>query len=175
MSTQTATVETLTAEVRVLMVGSRQVTLSVYRQLDRHPSDQVRPFGRVSDKQDESRYGCRNVFVVGCDVTTGVLVRSEHFVVDPKPQRYKELIDRRDIKSGRSYTNQRNSVQPFSAERRKEERRQVHSRRVQHGSGVWVWAESMDEYKERVSAWEEAVSKYKEWTSLPLIVLAGLR
>lgn len=29
-----ATVEVLTAEVRTLMVGSRQVTLSVYRQLD---------------------------------------------------------------------------------------------------------------------------------------------
>ena len=33
-NTTTATVETLTAEVRVLMVGSRQVTLSVYNQLD---------------------------------------------------------------------------------------------------------------------------------------------
>lgn len=32
--TDTATVETLTAEVRVLMVGNRQITLSVYRQLD---------------------------------------------------------------------------------------------------------------------------------------------
>lgn len=53
---QTATVETLTAEVRTLMVGSRQVTLSVYRQLDSvspYPSlfitdHNFSPFGRVN-------------------------------------------------------------------------------------------------------------------------------
>ena len=47
-ATQTATVETLTAEVRVLMVGSRQVTLSVAKQLDRVPLDALSPFGRVA-------------------------------------------------------------------------------------------------------------------------------
>ena len=42
-----ATVEVLTAEVRVLQVGRRQVTLSVVRQLDwANPADVV-PFGRV--------------------------------------------------------------------------------------------------------------------------------
>lgn len=44
----TATVETLTAEVRTLMVGSRQVTLSVARQLDVVPPTHLEPFGRVS-------------------------------------------------------------------------------------------------------------------------------
>ena len=44
---ETATVEVLTAEVRVLMVGSRQVTLSVARQLDQVPLEAVEPFGRV--------------------------------------------------------------------------------------------------------------------------------
>lgn len=48
----TATIETLTAEVRVLMVGSRQVTLSVAKQLDRasfleDAPDAITPFGRV--------------------------------------------------------------------------------------------------------------------------------
>lgn len=45
----TATVETLTAEVRVLMVGNRQVTLSVAKQLDRvHPMNrQFTPMGRI--------------------------------------------------------------------------------------------------------------------------------
>jgi hypothetical protein len=43
----TATVETLTAEVHVLMVGKRQVTLSVYRQLDHVSPDEIVPFGRV--------------------------------------------------------------------------------------------------------------------------------
>lgn len=44
----TATVETLTAEVRVLMVGSRQVTLSVYRQLDKCRLAEFIPMGRVN-------------------------------------------------------------------------------------------------------------------------------
>lgn len=49
---KTATVETLTAEVRVLMVGSRQVTLSVFKQLDEvelesDDGDHFQPWGRV--------------------------------------------------------------------------------------------------------------------------------
>lgn len=43
----TATVELLSAEVRVLMVGNRQVTLSVYRQLDVVKVEAIEPFGRV--------------------------------------------------------------------------------------------------------------------------------
>jgi hypothetical protein len=47
-----ATVETLTAEVRTLVVGSRQVTLSVAKQLDRLDlfcwgPGAITPFGRV--------------------------------------------------------------------------------------------------------------------------------
>jgi hypothetical protein len=42
-----ATVEALTAQVRVLMVGSRQITLSVYWQLDDVDPDEVEIFGRV--------------------------------------------------------------------------------------------------------------------------------
>jgi hypothetical protein len=52
MSARTATVEVLTAEVRVLQVGSRQVTLSVYRQLDHVPAAEIEPFGRVCDFGD---------------------------------------------------------------------------------------------------------------------------
>lgn len=52
MSVTTAEVQTLTAEVRVLMVGNRQVTLSVARQLDEfhlgiEPAEHFEPFGRV--------------------------------------------------------------------------------------------------------------------------------
>lgn len=50
MSAHEATVEVLTAEVRVLMVGSRQVTLSVYGQLDEVSPAQIRPFGRVAPR-----------------------------------------------------------------------------------------------------------------------------
>ena len=46
--TTTATVQTLAAEVRVLQVGSRQVTMSVFKQLDFKPLDAVDIFGRVS-------------------------------------------------------------------------------------------------------------------------------
>jgi hypothetical protein len=42
-----ATVEVLTAEVRVLMVGSRQITLSVARQLDEIDAGDITPFGRI--------------------------------------------------------------------------------------------------------------------------------
>lgn len=46
--TLTATVQALTAEVRVMMVGSRQVTMSVYKQLDKvEPNDLAEIFGRV--------------------------------------------------------------------------------------------------------------------------------
>jgi hypothetical protein len=44
---QTATVETLTAEVHVLKVGSRQITLSVAKQLDEVPYKDMEPMGRV--------------------------------------------------------------------------------------------------------------------------------
>jgi hypothetical protein len=47
VSAYEATVEVLTAEVRVLMVGSRQVTLSVAKQLDQVDPDDIEPFGRI--------------------------------------------------------------------------------------------------------------------------------
>lgn len=71
---KTATVETLTAEVRVLMVGSRQVTLSVYGQLDWVRYDQIEPFGRVRPK--DALWG--RVYVVG-RAADGSLVRSQLF------------------------------------------------------------------------------------------------
>lgn len=49
-TTSEARVTTVTAEVRVLMVGSRQVTLSVFSQLDPVAPSQITPFGRVRGK-----------------------------------------------------------------------------------------------------------------------------
>ena len=46
-TTTTATIETLTAEVRTLVVGSRQITLSVAKQLDFVDLSRLRVFGRV--------------------------------------------------------------------------------------------------------------------------------
>lgn len=72
MTTTTTTVETLTAEVRALMIGRRQVTLSVYRQLDTAPWDDVEPFGRVRDGKDTAA----GIYIVGRHRETGDLVRS---------------------------------------------------------------------------------------------------
>jgi len=60
--------------VRVLMVGSRQVTLSVYRQLDTVPPARITPFGRVRDKSDEDAPWAPRLHVVGA--CNGQLVRS---------------------------------------------------------------------------------------------------
>ena len=51
-ATTTATVETLTAEVHVLKVGNRQITLSVAKQLDVIPLVHLTPFGRISIRDD---------------------------------------------------------------------------------------------------------------------------
>lgn len=76
MTTHTATVETLTAEVRVLMVGSRQVTLSVFRQLDFAGFAEIEPFGRVSDTSSKpgEKYE-EGVLTVGRRYRDGALVR----------------------------------------------------------------------------------------------------
>ena len=68
--TATATVEVLTAEVRVLMIGSRQITLSVVRQLDFADPDEIAPFGRVRT----GAYDNEVVEVVGS--VRGVLARA---------------------------------------------------------------------------------------------------
>jgi hypothetical protein len=61
------------AEVRVLQIGNRQVTLSVFKQLDWVTPIWIEPFGRVSDGSDHWDV----VRVVGRHRETGVLVRSE--------------------------------------------------------------------------------------------------
>jgi hypothetical protein len=72
MTNHTATVATLTAQVRVLMVGSRQVTMSVYGQLDYVEPACINPFGRVKPK-DAAWW---RIYVVGQDQGTCTLVRS---------------------------------------------------------------------------------------------------
>lgn len=72
--TTTATVETLTAEVRVMMVGSRQVTLSVAKQLDRVDCADLDPMGRVRiDKTLAGGY----IEVIGTHRPSGTLAVAE--------------------------------------------------------------------------------------------------
>lgn len=65
-TTTDARVTTLTAEVRTLMVGSRQVTLSIYGQLDEVPLMAMSPFGRVRTR-DKFAEGWEVIQVVGAD------------------------------------------------------------------------------------------------------------
>ena len=65
-----ARVQLFAAEVRTLVVGARQVTLSFYAQLDECPPELIEPFGRVRPRQ-ASRW---HTYVVGR--ICGELVRS---------------------------------------------------------------------------------------------------
>lgn len=79
-SNEAAAVQALTAEVRTLVVGSRQVTMGIYAQIDRVEPGRLVPFGRVRPRDG---YGW--VCVVGRHVDTGALVRSRVRSKDPLP------------------------------------------------------------------------------------------
>jgi hypothetical protein len=66
----TATVETLTAEVRTLMVGSRQVTLSMAKQLDVVSLADLKVMGRLN-----LRFNARDLemYVIGAKVSDSSL------------------------------------------------------------------------------------------------------
>ncbi len=80
-----ARVQVLTAEVRTLVVGSRQVTLSVYNQLDYVPHSKITPFGRVNPKDA----GPSQICVVGRLKRGRSLVRamspSKNDILDREP------------------------------------------------------------------------------------------
>ena len=83
MSTNTATVEALTAEVRVLMVGNRQVTLSVAKQLDTVGFLDVEAFGRIRGVSVRGMStGGDKIVVIGRERRTGELVTS--VIVSPE-------------------------------------------------------------------------------------------
>jgi len=63
-----AEVVTLTAEVRVLMVGNRQITLSVAKQLDEVYVTEIEPFGRVRISN--------KVMIIGKNKEDGSLVKA---------------------------------------------------------------------------------------------------
>ena len=91
MTSTTATVETLSAEVRVLTVGRRQVTMGVFRQLDTVDWTERKTlelFGRVREtRKDEKDL----LHVVGRVKDTGVLVRS---MINPRDERFGEPSER---------------------------------------------------------------------------------
>lgn len=155
MSGQTATVEVLAAEVRVLMVGSRQVTLSVYAQLDMVDVDYIEPFGRVHfRKRDAGNF----VDLVGKDSRTGVLVRSSvprrEWVMEEHDETAKDLLQ--DIRECEwTASEQERALHPQEAEDFRQ-----------------LAAAARSSLKIR---WSYLSSKAEETARLPLIVLAGLK
>lgn len=70
--TSTATVETLTAQVHTLVIGTRQITLSVAKQLDVINLPDLAVMGRVKIA------GKHDYHVIGTDIRTGVLAVAEY-------------------------------------------------------------------------------------------------
>jgi hypothetical protein len=73
---ESASVEVLRAEIRVLQVGNGQITLSMYRQLDEATFERFQPFGRVRDNE-RKHTGKGALQLVGRDTETGALVRCD--------------------------------------------------------------------------------------------------
>lgn len=176
MGNAEARVEVLTAEVRALMVGKRQVTLSVYRQLDTVEPDEIEPFGRVRDSQDDERYWC----VVGRHRLDGTLVRSRR-PLDPGkkillPGSWSRMIYhnvQRDqaraeiiILTDGDMTVYVDAVSCF--------------RSSVVDPGTWGYVEGAKAQVQNlaqraVAEARDAARGAAEWSALPLIVLAGLR
>lgn len=161
MPTDTATVTTLTAEVRVLMVGSRQVTISVYNQLDWAFWPEIEAMGRINNKE-------RRLEVIGRRKTDNSLVRCSAI------SRYVSFAE--CLKSFREPLMVRDGLY------------NVEGIREFDGVNELCWTEYSTErtrrlltdaewiIAERYNAEElEKRAVYKIANNLPLIVLAGLR
>jgi hypothetical protein len=166
-----ATVEVLTAEVRVLQIGRRQVTLSVVRQLDWADPADVEPFGRVrtGDKPpgrvkaaDAGGFSqvksADSIEVIGS--AAGVLVRSVSWrtlltctsggaAACPEIGAITAELDRHKVRG-----------QP--PQHMTPEYEQVFDRFAAHRVHDWT-------------RYDPDQQTYETWESLPLIVLVGLR
>ncbi|MCV7316314.1 hypothetical protein H7J77_12285 [Mycolicibacillus parakoreensis] len=161
MTTTTATVETLTAEVRVLQVGNRQITLSVAKQLDAFDLCQdealdFTPFGRI-------RTGRKGETFVPCTFSAP---GAEWFPVSGKENVCKRFLERHTCLHRQKYvgTNivcgryERLELRPYDFE---------WIGRNYAGDLIVVCAHSTDA--------ELDDDEFSGWKELPLIVLAGLR
>jgi hypothetical protein len=174
MSVEAASVEVLTAEVRALMVGSRQITLSVYRQLDRIKPEHCEPFGRVQDRND--KLGDDAVAVVGRHQASGALIRSDvrhvtHRVFPVANESYLHWTKHQRVQYGCYLVAQEGD---YKISWRPE--------------GRWYRCSCDRDVEDERSNWQPAADAqldrlfdsttnaiYFKWSDLPLIVLAGLR
>lgn len=174
----TATVETLVAEVRVLMVGSRQVTLSVARQLDYAKLEDIDPFGRV-------HLGGEGNHIIGRHRTSGALVLAQYqrdpgttvpidehtlaskFLVCSK---YKPSISEWGVELG--FEGRRLSVDHRAVDWCGNER---HTRFGEEHCAGWDSNDQDEVIRAQIAKWDRRRQYHLSMPSLPLIVLAGLR
>jgi len=175
MATTEATVEVLTAEVRALMVGSRQITLSVFRQLDWVTWDDILPMGRVNDNRDADY---QDRLLVGRDRGNGSLVRCNlNRVTDPRgwaqsaggrDLQRRAIVGYKNVNTYADYLRAL-SLEPSSI----------------HGSSLWADYENLAlahanevvarEIEELTDNWNTYWACRRVYDALPLIVLAGLK
>jgi hypothetical protein len=198
----TATVETITAEVRTLMVGSRQITASVYGQLDLRDGRRIVPFGRVQPK--DAKPG--RVYVVGKDPETGELVRAEtpsaqrlieatvkerskadawenaQHTLNGKGGKCDDEADAADEQAERRLTGDiYNSAAHYDQEAAEALAAEASAAELREkAKGHWAEADKaelqVEEWEKRDTAEVERLGALAdEWSGLPLIVLAGLR
>jgi hypothetical protein len=171
----TATVETLTAEVRVLMVGNRQVTLSVARQLDWVTLHELKPFGRVRLNGDSDRQ------VIGRGHATGALVLASYEVYFgplmilpgdvPGPLRVCATVPASDDLVRLAFDGHALRVSEECVERCTQ-----HPRWSAEHCASWNAAPAvLDALRARIAEAESVNALHRDAARLPLIVLAGLR
>jgi hypothetical protein len=167
-ASKTATVETLTAEVRVLMVGTRQVTLSVYGQLDFVEIDAMEPFGRVRPRDAQLDY----IYLIGRHLESGSLVRAAEPGGEESIKR--ELVWSEYERAIRNATDQAREHKRRADEFTKHGVR-AEDARIEWAEGEKALAEAhriRREYEMNAAPLREQAA---ELGNLPLIVLAGLR
>lgn len=173
----TATVETLTAEVQVLMVGKRQVTLSVARQLDEVRLDELEMFGRVRLSGSDS-----NSYVIGRHAKSGSLSLAA-YTRSPEIPLVADLSGKvtvcRRITEGRrsGLVRMRYGGQPIKLELGSTESCGVASHTDWAGEECGQWfSNGLDiEIQKQIDIDVKHAELCKSAANLPLIVLAGLK
>ena len=163
-ATTTARVEVLTAEVRVLQVGSRQVTMSVYNQLDRvERQDHIEPFGRVAPRDADSD----RVYVVGAsarDADRGTLVRATCYTAARLRRTAETLRLLASYKKAQAASDWTAAAELY---------RQIEVRSPSLLARGDDW--TADKLRDQACIEDRAAEIAASWGALPLIVLAGLR
>lgn len=178
----TATVETLTAEVRVLMVGNRQMTMSVAKQLDWCDLEELQPFGRVHINRDQV-----DTLVIGRHQSSGALRIARCY---PSRDRWTPMVDPEDLSgkvtvcnsvlTGPDYFRFQFGTGNVSIliNKKATEKCEIedHGPRPTQGEcGYWYPNDQQENIVAVIERCNARFSLHKQARELPLIVLAGLK